>query len=81
MNTIKQDIKLGITTKRTLPISDEQAKAELKREFPGWNIICSSEGRWWGQRFPLTREQFNRVNMVDADTCEALRAALTAVTS
>lgn len=62
------------------PVSTS-AKAELQQDFPDWRIIVSAQGRWWAQLWPLPREQFNRVNMVDADTCEALRAALTAVTS
>ncbi|TDC81850.1 hypothetical protein [Actinomadura sp. 7K507] len=52
------------------------AKAALKEDFPDWRIIVSDKGRWWGQLWPLPRDQFNRVNLVDADTAEGLRAEL-----
>lgn len=58
-----------------------EAKVELKREFPGWNIICSADGRWWGQRFPVPREAFDQPNMVDADSAAGLRAKLAEATS
>ncbi|MEU5995229.1 hypothetical protein ABZ806_40155 [Spirillospora sp. NPDC047418] len=53
-----------------------QAKVNLKRCHPGWSIICSDQGRWWAQRFPVPRELFNMPNLVDADTPEALDAKL-----
>lgn len=61
--------------------SSARAKARLKEEFPSWNFICSQQGRWWAQRFPVPRELFNKPNMIDADTAAGLRAKLAEATS
>lgn len=58
----------------------EQAKAQLKVEFPGWNIIRSNRGRWWATRGPMTRDILNRPSDVDADTAEGLADKLREVT-
>jgi hypothetical protein len=60
-------------TSEAAPPSTDQIKADLREEFPGWNIIRSDRGRWWATRGPLTRECLNRVSDVDADTPEGLR--------
>lgn len=57
-------------------VSDEEAKAQLKGQFSGWNIIRSADGRWWAQLFPVPPELFNEPNMVDADTAAGLHAKL-----
>lgn len=72
-------IPMSVTSHLHTP-SDSEAKTALKEEFPGWNIICSAEGRWWGQRFPVPRELFNQPNVFDADTAAGLRAKLAEVT-
>ncbi|NKZ03302.1 hypothetical protein [Actinomadura latina] len=64
------------TTSHARTVPNEEAKAELKGEFPGWNIICSTDGRWWAQLFPVPRELFNEPNLIDADTAAELRAKL-----
>lgn len=51
-------------------------KADLKARHPDWSIIRSDQGRWWAQRFPVPRELFNKPNLLDADTPEALDAKL-----
>lgn len=53
-----------------------QAKVYLKQRHPDWSFICSDQGRWWAQRFPVPREMFNKPNLLDADTPEALDAKL-----
>ncbi|GAA1892219.1 hypothetical protein [Actinomadura bangladeshensis] len=58
-----------------------EAKAELKRDFPGWTFIYSDEGRWWAQLYPVPRELFNKPNLIDADTPADLRAKLAEVAS
>ncbi len=63
-----------MNTSTTAPTA--RAKAELKREFPGWNVVSSAQGRWWAQRFPVPRELFNEPNLVDADATQGLRAKL-----
>ncbi|MFI0411840.1 hypothetical protein [Actinomadura sp. 3N508] len=57
------------------------AKAALKRDFPGWNIIRSAQGGWWAQLFPVPRDRYSQVNMVEATTAEDLRKKLTAATA
>lgn len=52
------------------------ARADLKRDFPGWNFTRSAQGRWWAQCFPVPREQFNVPNLVDADSAAGLRDKL-----
>ncbi|MEU8346652.1 hypothetical protein AB0C74_33575 [Spirillospora sp. NPDC048832] len=52
-------------------------KADLKARHPNWSIIRSDQGRWWAQLFPVPRELFNKPNLVDADTPQALDAKLT----
>lgn len=52
-------------------------KDDLKDRHPGWNIIRSAQGRWWGQQFPVPRERAGEHNMVDADSPEALDEKLT----
>ena len=58
----------------------EQAKAQLKEEFPGWNIIHSNRGRWWATRGPMTRDILNRTSDLDADTAEGLADKIRAAT-
>lgn len=60
------------------------AKASLKQEFPDWNIVYSSEGRWWAFLDPRRQRKgasSNRVTAVDADTSEVLRERLAEVES
>ncbi|MUN36538.1 hypothetical protein [Actinomadura litoris] len=52
---------------------NDDDKAQLKAEFPGWSIIYSSAGRWWATRGPLGRGEEGRAGSVDADTPEGLR--------
>lgn len=47
--------------------TDEQIRAEIIREYPGWNPWQSDAGRWWAARTGRT---------VDGDTPDELRAAL-----
>ncbi|TMQ90990.1 hypothetical protein ETD83_32970 [Actinomadura soli] len=54
------------------------AKADLKRDFPDWNIICSTQGGWWAQLFPVPRDRYPRENMFNAATADGLRAKLAA---
>ncbi|WP_165978575.1 hypothetical protein [Actinomadura darangshiensis] len=62
-------------------VTDAEAKAELKKEYPGWNIICSAQDRWWAQRFPVPRELLNKPNMLDANSAVGLRAKLAEATA
>ncbi|MGH3238804.1 MAG: hypothetical protein ACRDNL_00390, partial [Spirillospora sp.] len=57
------------------------AKDALKQDFPGCNIICSAQGGWWGQLFPVPYDRYTQTNMFDARTAAGLRAKLTAATS
>jgi hypothetical protein len=57
----------------------EEAKARLREEFPGWSIIRTDRGRWWGTRGPLVREDLNQQASAEADTPEALAEAIRAV--
>ncbi|TDD29271.1 hypothetical protein E1287_31185 [Actinomadura sp. KC06] len=56
--------------------SHAAAKAELERDFPGWRVLVSDRRRWWALRGPLPFDQVNEVDVVDADTPEALRTRL-----
>ncbi|WP_242906329.1 hypothetical protein [Actinomadura terrae] len=53
--------------------NDGDIGAQLKAEFPEWNIIHSSEGRWWATRGPLARDERGKPGSVDADTPDDLR--------
>ncbi|MFI0412380.1 hypothetical protein [Actinomadura sp. 3N508] len=58
----------------------KQAKAALKRDFPGWNIVYSNERRLWGFRDPELRwtDPGDQVTAVVAETAGELRKKLTA---
>ncbi|WP_433464069.1 hypothetical protein [Spirillospora sp. CA-128828] len=68
-----------MTASTTPPV--DAAKADLKRDFRGWNIIHTAQGGWWAQRWPLPPELFNTENLVEARTTQELRMKLRAVTS
>jgi hypothetical protein len=50
------------------------AKAEIGRDYPGWQPWQSSAGRWWAVR--TGRPPSGGAMTVDADTPDGLRAAL-----
>ncbi|MFI0451139.1 hypothetical protein [Actinomadura sp. 6N118] len=62
-----------------------EAKAALRRDFPGWSIITTNRERWWATRNPDRDPMTNRlmdhhVTAVDADSAEDLRQQLDEVT-
>ncbi|WP_433464032.1 hypothetical protein [Spirillospora sp. CA-128828] len=61
----------------------DAAKAEQKRDFPDWNIVHSSEDRWWAFFAPDRRKSRPDVKDVDLDanTAAGLRAKLMAAVS
>lgn len=64
----------------------EEAKAALRREFPGWSIIFSTRERWWATRNPVINRRTGRYighdcTALDADTPDALREQLRFVTA
>ncbi|WP_346049873.1 hypothetical protein [Actinomadura chokoriensis] len=70
----------------TTGVSDAiaQAKAPLERDFPGWNIVHSSAGRWWAFLDPNRRRKDMapiKDTALDADTSEGLYEKLAAVGS
>jgi hypothetical protein len=52
---------------RARAVTDEQIRAEIRRDYPGWNPWQSDAGRWWAARTGRT---------VDGDTPDELRAVL-----
>ncbi|MGP4029683.1 hypothetical protein [Actinomadura sp. 3N407] len=61
----------------------DAAKAELKRDFPDWNIVHSNTDRWWAFLAPDRRESRPDVHPldIDADTPEELHDKLAAAES
>ncbi|WP_067459805.1 hypothetical protein [Actinomadura macra] len=57
------------------------AKTQLESDFSEWRFLISDRRRWWALRGPLSSEQVNEVDTVDADTPEDLRAQLARITS
>jgi len=61
--------------------ANEEAKAKIRREFPGWSIITAKpSGRWWATRNP-ERDDAGRlvehhITVLEAATPEELRAEL-----
>ncbi|MFI0451881.1 hypothetical protein [Actinomadura sp. 6N118] len=58
-----------------------EAKAALRRDFPGWSIITTNRDRWWATRNPERDPETRRlvdhsVTALDANTAEELRAQL-----
>ncbi|WP_433476510.1 DUF6415 family natural product biosynthesis protein [Spirillospora sp. CA-142024] len=74
-----RDLVMPASTSRPV----DAAKAELKRDFPDWNIVRSSEGRWWAFFAPDRRKSRPDVKDVDldADTAAELHTKLTAAES
>ncbi|WP_067473427.1 hypothetical protein [Actinomadura hibisca] len=67
------------------PTADTAAvKASLREQFPGWQIIPTDRGRWWGVREPLPIGDDGAVNdhgqtsVVIAETPDELRERLAA---
>jgi hypothetical protein len=52
----------------------DEIRAEIGREYPGWNPWQSSAGRWWAAR--VGRAPSGGAMTVDGDTPDQLRAAL-----
>jgi len=52
----------------------DEIRAEIGRDYPGWNPWQSSAGRWWAAR--TGRPPSGGAMTVDADTPDELRAAL-----
>jgi hypothetical protein len=72
--------RAGIGATGGQPETDDIVKAEIGRDFPGWQTWQSSAGRWWAVRRvaappPGAPDEWART--VDGDTPEKLRAALT----
>lgn len=52
----------------------DEIRAEIGRDYPGWNPWQSSAGRWWAAR--TGRAPVDGAMTVDGDTPDELRAAL-----
>lgn len=52
----------------------DEIRAEIGRDYPGWNPWKSSAGRWWAAR--SGRAPSGGAMTVDGDTPDELRAAL-----
>ena len=58
-----------------------EIKAQLRAEFPGWNILYTDRRRWWATRGPKPGTQVNNgESCLEADTADELRELLRQVT-
>ncbi|MFC5744093.1 hypothetical protein [Actinomadura rugatobispora] len=65
----------------TQTTATEEAKAGLRRAFPGWSIIHTNQGNWWAIRLPVVDRatgwpEQHPVSEVEADTPDELRNRL-----
>ncbi|MFD0903587.1 hypothetical protein [Actinomadura sediminis] len=65
---------------KTMSIKAE-IKASLETEFPGWRVMQTDRGRWWGLCGPLPADRRKEQDVVEADTPEDLRHKLRQLTS